>query len=329
MRRGVFVVVAAIAAFACNEAIGAELITLRVGQVPSTVRSISSLHFAIGEREGFYAQQGIKLELMPIEGGTDKMVAALDRGAVELTQTATPYFIQAVLAGSSAVAVAAETANPVYSLIAKPEITSFADLKGKLVGLSLPIDTISISMRKLLAMKGLQEGDYRVKELVGTPVRLDCLKSGECDAVPLGQPEDFNAIDLGFHRLGVSTEAIAHFEFTVTAVRRDWAAANRDTLVHFLRGLAASFRFMRDPAHRDDVVKTIVERTGAPERTARAILALYFEPDRGVMPRAGELDLKGLAQVIAFMGDSGALKAPLPPPERFVDQRYLNLAGVK
>jgi len=329
MRRGVFVVVAAIAAFACNEAIGAELITLRVGQVPSTVRSISSLHFAIGEREGFYAQQGIKLELVPIEGGTDKMVAALDRGAVELTQTATPYFIQAVLAGSSAVAVAAETANPVYSLIAKPEITSFADLKGKLVGLSLPIDTISISMRKLLAMKGLQEGDYRVKELVGTPVRLDCLKSGECDAVPLGQPEDFNAIDLGFHRLGVSTEAIAHFEFTVTAVRRDWAEANRDTLVHFLRGLAASFRFMRDPAHRDDVVKTIVERTGAPERTARAILALYFEPDRGVMPRAGELDLKGLAQVIAFMGDSGALKAPLPPPERFVDQRYLNLAGVK
>lgn len=160
-------------------------------------------------------------------------------------------------------------------------------------------------------------------------MRLDCLKSGECDAVPLGQPEDFNAIDLGFHRLGVSTEAIAHFEFTVTAVRRDWAEANRDTLVHFLRGLAASFRFMRDPAHRDDVVKTIVERTGAPERTARAILALYFEPDRGVMPRAGELDLKGLAQVIAFMGDSGALKAPLPPPERFVDQRYLNLAGVK
>ena len=329
MRRGVFVVVAAIAAFACNEAIGAELITLRVGQVPSTVRSISSLHFAIGEREGFYAQQGIKLELVPIEGGTDKMVAALDRGAVELTQTATPYFIQAVLAGSSAVAVAAETANPVYSLIAKPEITSFADLKGKLVGLSLPIDTISISMRKLLALKGLKEGDFQVKELVGTPVRFACLKEGTCDAVPLGQPDDFNAIDQGFVRLGVSTEAVANFEFTVVVVRRDWADAHQEALTGVVRGLAESFRFIHAAANRDAVSKAIVDTTGASDKAARAILALYFEPERGVMPKAAELDLKGLAQVIAFMGEAGVLKAPFPEPARFVDQRYLRAAGVE
>jgi len=225
------------------------------------------------------------------------------------------------------VAVAAETANPVYSLMAKPEIKSFADLKGTLVGLSLPIDTISISMRKLLALKGLAEGDYRVKALVGTPVRFDCLKSGECDAVPLGQPEDFTAIDLGYHRLGVSTEAIANFEFAVTAVRRDWANAHQDELVRFLRALSASFRFMHDPAHREAVAQAIVDRTSASERIARAILALYFEPDRGVMPRQGELDVKGLAQVIAFMGEAGVLKAPLPAPERFADPRYLRLAG--
>jgi ABC-type nitrate/sulfonate/bicarbonate transport system substrate-binding protein len=321
-----FITVMSIGSF---EAGAVDPVTLRVGQVPSTARSVSSLHFAIGAQEGFYAREGIKLELVPIEGGTDKMVAALDRGDVEVTQTATPYFIQAVLAGSSAVAVAAETANPVYSLMAKPEIKSFEDLKGKVVGLSLAIDTISISMRKLMALKGLKESDYRVKELVGTPVRFDCLKRGECDAVPLGQPEDFNAIDLGYRRLGMSTEAIANFEFTVTAVRRDWAQSHRDELVRFLRGFAASFRFLHDPANRETIVKTIVERTGAPERTARAILALYFEPDRGVIPHQGEIDLKGLAQVIAFMGETGALKAPLPSPERFVDQSYLGLAGVK
>jgi hypothetical protein len=50
---------------------------------------------------------------VPIEGGTDKMVAALDRGDVDMTQTATPYLIQAVLAGSDAVAIAGEVANRV------------------------------------------------------------------------------------------------------------------------------------------------------------------------------------------------------------------------
>lgn len=323
---------AVLSAFACIGFVApaaADTVTLRLGQVPSTVRSVNALPFAVAERRGFFAREGIKLQLVPIDGGTDKMVAALDRGDVEITHSATPYFIQAVLAGSNAVAVAAETANPIYSLMVKPEIKSFADLKGKLVGLSLAIDTISISMRKLLALKGLKDSDYRVKELVGTPVRFDCLKRGECDAVPLAQPEDFNAIELGFRKLGISSEAISNFEFTVTVVRRDWAQSHKDQLVGFLRGFAASFRFIRDPANRDLIAKTIVETTGTSEATARAILALYFEPDRGVMPREGELDLKGLAQVIAFMGEAGALKAPLPAPERFVDQQYLRLAGVK
>src|SRR4029450_2873698 len=96
-----------------------------------------------------------------IPGATDKMVAALERGEVDVTQTATPYLIQAVLRGSDAVGIASETANPIYSLTVKPEIADYADLKGKLVGLSLPIDTISISMRKLLALHGLGPADYR------------------------------------------------------------------------------------------------------------------------------------------------------------------------
>ena len=66
--------------------------------------------------------------------------------------------------------------------------------RARLLGLSLPVDTISISMRKLLALKGLGADDYRVKELVGTPVRFECLKRGECDGVPLGQPDDLIAI---------------------------------------------------------------------------------------------------------------------------------------
>ena len=306
-----------------------QMLTLRYGQIPSTVRGVSSLYLFLAEQKGFLTREGIKLERIPIAGGTDKMVAALGEGRVDVTQTATPYLIQAVLAGSDAVAIAGETANPIYSLIAKPEIAGIADLKGRVVGLSLPIDTISISMRKLLALKGLGTADYSVKELVGTPVRFECLKRDECDAVPLGQPEDFIAIGQGYRRLGLSTEAVASFQFQVLAARRDWAQANKDTLVRFVRGLAAAFRFVRDPQNRTEVAEAIVQSTGAAPDIARATLALYFDPDRGVMPKQAEIDLKGLAQVIAFMGEGGALKPPLPAPERFVDLQYLRAAGVE
>jgi hypothetical protein len=48
-----------------------------------------------------------------------------------------------------------------------------------------------------------------------------------------------------------------------------------------------------------------------------------------VLPKKAEINLKGLEQVIAFMGEAGNLKSPLPAAERFVDLRYLHTAGIK
>ena len=152
--------------------------TLRYGQIPSSVRSVSSLPFQVAQRQGYFARQGITIEAMPVEGGTDFMIQALDKGEVDITRTATPYLITAVLGGSDAAAIAEEVGNSIYSLMAKSQVKGFADLKGKTVGLSLAVDTISISARKLIAMNGLTDSDYKVKELVGTPARASCLKSG-------------------------------------------------------------------------------------------------------------------------------------------------------
>jgi ABC-type nitrate/sulfonate/bicarbonate transport system substrate-binding protein len=290
---------------------------------------VSSLYLFIAQQQGFFARENVTLDVVQIPGGTGNMVAALDRGEVDVTQTATPYLIQAVLAGSDAAAIAGTTANPIYSLIAKPEIRNFAALKGKLIGLSLPIDTISISTRKLLALKGLHDGDYRVKELVGSPARAACLKSGECDAVPLGQPDDLIAGQGGYRLLGLSTEAVASFQFEVIAARRDFAETHAPAVIGFVSALADAFRFIRDPAHRDVVAKAIVELTGTSDDIAGETLMLYFVPDRGVLPRQAEIDLNGLAQVIAFMAEGGTIKPPLPAPEQFVDLRYLRAAGVK
>ena len=323
----VFIVLTAFIGGCCS--VRCETATLRFGQIPSTARAVSSLYLYVAEKQGFFARENVAVEVVQIPGGTGNMVAALDRGEVDVTQTATPYLIQAVLSGSPAVAIAGTTANPIYSLIAKPEIANFADLKGKLIGLSLPVDTISISMRKLLVLKGLDQADYRVKELVGSPLRAACLKSGECDAVPLGQPDDLIAVKDGYRRLGLSTEAGASFQFEVIAARRDFAETHGPALIGFVSALADAFRFIRDPAHRDDAVNAIVALTGASDDIARATLALYLDPDRGVLPRQAEIDLGGLAQVIAFMGEGGTIKPPLPAPEQFVDRQYLRAAGVQ
>jgi ABC-type nitrate/sulfonate/bicarbonate transport system substrate-binding protein len=80
----------------------------------------------------------------------------------------------------------------------------------------------------------------------------------------------------GYRLLGLSTEAVPEFLYTVTAARRSWAQAHKDAVVRYVRALGAAFRFIRDPAKRNAVVATIVETTGSTEAIAKQTLGLYL-----------------------------------------------------
>jgi ABC-type nitrate/sulfonate/bicarbonate transport system substrate-binding protein len=303
-------------------------ITLRYGQIASSARSISSLALYVAQREGFLAEEGIKLDVVGL-GGVEHMVEALDKGDVDVSHTATPYLLQAVLKGSDAVAIVGGPANTIFSLVAKPEIKSFADLKGKVIGLSLPVDTISIATRKLLVKHGLEPADYTMKVLVGTPRRADCLSTGECDAVPLGQPDDIVFAEKGYTKLGDSLEVIPQLQFNVIAARRTWAQAHKEAATHFARAFGSAYSFIADPANRDETVKIVSDTTGATADIARRMLAFYYEPYRGVMPKHGEISMAGINEVIELLGETGDLRPPLPPAEKFVDLQYLRAAGLQ
>src|SRR5262245_34277147 len=143
------------------QGVRAETLTLRYGQAYSAARSIFSLPVAVAEREGFFAREGLKVEILqPIPGGADHQITALHNDSVDLTHVATPFLIRAALGGSDAVAIASEFNNPIYSLIAKPEIATVAALRGKLIALADEYGTITLSTRKLLALHGVQRGEF-------------------------------------------------------------------------------------------------------------------------------------------------------------------------
>ena len=173
----------------CRERGGADD-TLRFGKIPSTVRNVGSLYLYVAERKGFFAREGIKLESVLIEGGTDRMVAAIDDGKVDLAHSSTPYLISAVLKGSNAVGIAGEVGNPVYTLIVAAgdhELRRPAGQADRALGrgrhdLDHHAEAAGEARRQGRRIQGQQ--------LVGTPVRFACLKSGDCAGVPLGQPAD-------------------------------------------------------------------------------------------------------------------------------------------
>jgi ABC-type nitrate/sulfonate/bicarbonate transport system substrate-binding protein len=329
MSRTACVLAAIAVCFLTPNAAAGEPIQLRYGQAYSAQRSVFALPLLLAERRGFFLREGLDFHIVPVPGGGTRLIESLHEGIAHISHVATPFLVQAAMAGSDAVAVVTEFNNPIYSLVVKPEYKTYADLKGKLIGLAAETGSITISIRKLLAMHGVQRDDFRARFVDGTPDRLVCLTKGDCDAVPLGQPHDFVAMRQGFRLLGLSTEAVPEFVYTVTAARRSWAEQNKEAVVRYVRALAAAFAFIRDPANREEVVKTIAATTGFAEANARLTLALYFEPEQHVLPMRGEISLKGMTTAIEFLGQAGVLKAPLPPAERFVDLHYLRAAGLQ
>jgi ABC-type nitrate/sulfonate/bicarbonate transport system substrate-binding protein len=306
-----------------------ELITLRYGQNAAGATGLSSLPLTLAQRKDFFVREGINLVVVPIAGGTDRIVAALDKGEIDAGKNATPYLIQAVLKGSDAVAIMSQTSNPIYSLIARPEIKTFADLKGRTLGLSTPGDTITLSSLRLLGLKHLGMTDFATKVVVGSAARFACLKSGECAAVPMGQPEDLDAIREGFPRLAFTYEAGADLLFNVDMTRRAFGEQNKDTLVRFARAMTSAYAFMNDPKNSDEVTQIVKETGGVSPAVAAEIFAPYLDPRKNVLPRKGELDVAAFNRVIKLMAEVGAIPSPAPPAEKFVDLQYLQAAGIQ
>jgi NitT/TauT family transport system substrate-binding protein len=326
MRRSILTAIATLLLVA--PAAAQEPVKLRFGVIANSARSVSSLALNVAQRKGFLAKENIALEVVGLRG-VQYQIEELDKGNVDVSHTATPYLIQLALKGSPSVAIVGGPANTIFSLIAKPEIKKYEDLKGKLIGMSLAVDTISIATRLILEKHGLKEPAFRAKELVGTPIRAKCLTDGECDAVPLGQPDDIVFAQKGFTKLGDSLEVIPVLQFNVIAARRDWAEKNKAAATGFARAFGNAYKFMRDPKNRDEVASIVVETTGAPPDVARSMLAFYYEPDRGVMPKQAEISMAGMTKVIELLGQTGELKGPLPAAERFVDLQYLRAAGMQ
>jgi ABC-type nitrate/sulfonate/bicarbonate transport system substrate-binding protein len=260
---------AALTVLSLTSAIAQEKASLRMGVIANSARSISQLGLYIAQRRGFLDRENIALEIVPLRG-VRYQIEELDKGNVDVSHTATPYLVQAVLAGSDSVAIVGGLANPIFAMLAKPSIKSLADLKGKTIGLSLPVDTITIGSLKLLAKAGVRGGDFTTKELVGTPVRVDCLVKGECDAVPVGQPDDLVLMQKGFTNLGDSLQVIPALQFNVVAARRKWAADHADAVTRYTRAFVGAYRYMNDPANRADVATLITETTGAAPDIAQA-----------------------------------------------------------
>src|SRR5262249_29358478 len=263
-------------------------------------------------------QEGIRFQIVrPAAraqvGNSGTMFGALAKGEVDMSRFQLPFFIREVIKGSDLVAVAGKTANMLMTLMGRPEIKSVADLKGKTVAFTVSYDLMTVSMRRMMEQHGIKKEDVRLIAITGSGPRAQCLRSGECAAVIVVQPLDSTLAAEGFHALGTSHE-LPPMPWIAEVANKSWAEANRETVVAYIRGLAATQRYINDPKNADEIRPIIMQATQSSEAVAREILTKYFySSTRPYLPRQAELDVDGFGRVLGLLEDYGEIAKPVPP----------------
>src|SRR5262245_6710241 len=126
------------------------------------VGAVSSTHWPvyIGIKKGYYAAEDLNLDVVFIQSSAN-LVQQLTAGSLDIalsTGLADP--IRAIDKGSAIAISRFEIQAPPYSLMAKPAIKTWADLKGKVISIGGPKDITRIYLERMAIPNGVKPGDH-------------------------------------------------------------------------------------------------------------------------------------------------------------------------
>ena len=139
-----------------------------------------------GRHRGLFAERGIDLEIRYYWGGPE-LAAALARGEVWIGEMGMPPFLAAYAAGLPARIVGSSTIQQLdHYLVARPEISTIGDLKGRRLGILSRGSCDEYFARGILAASGLDaRADVRLVSLGCAYGDVRCFSSTPTADIPL------------------------------------------------------------------------------------------------------------------------------------------------
>lgn len=304
----------------------AKVDTLRIGVISQSA-GFTSVFAA--DKKGFFEKENIKAEVTVTRVPTTGL-QGVTSGSLDIFASSTDPAIRAIEEGANLSMVGGYLSGAPFTLMVQSTIQKLSDLKGKKIALSTPgaVDTLLWKILLKQQGAGLKWEDFDWINVGGTPERYAALKSGAVAGTLISQPDDFRAMKEGFKKLMTTTELVKEYQTGVIVVHKDWAKANQDLLVRFLRAHLNTTRWLNDPKNKEEVVQFLVTEFKAAEDDARQTYDLYFVQSKPPMiPPESDVNIKGMEVVIEAMAEVGEFKGrATPTPQKYLDFSYLEMA---
>lgn len=293
---------------------GQSLKKVRMG-IQST--NIGFLPFHVAYHKGFYREQGIELETIFMS--TQAVNAAFVRGDLDYS-AAVNGIIQGIVRGAPAKILACAIDHPLQSFIARKDIRTPRDLKGKKVAGSTTGGTATLMADAALKHFGLEPGrDVTVVTLRDN--RLTALESGTVDAALLGVPENVIAVEKGYNELLFVGDILSFpqngFGASVKKIQD-----SPEEVYGMVRATLRGFLFSLEPRNRDEVTGIIMKQWRLTDRRLAGEMLKQFS--RGII-RDMSVKPEGMQLMIDLVREDSKVAQPFNVSQ-VVDYSFLEKA---
>lgn len=277
-------------------------------------KSLNFFHFDLAIERGFFKELGLDVKLLSIK--CDVAVTALLTGDLQATGCV----------GSASRFIASQNVpvrtviwlfkKPTFYVVARPDIKSAADLRGKTIGISSFGSDTDLSM-KIFAQTAKLDPEKDMKRIVAgsTSIRLQGLKAGSLDATTLSPPFNVYAEQMGLRVLAYVGDFL-EFPQSGFTVADATLKAKRDLIKRLLRGTLRGLQFSLK--NRAETVRFIAKDYKLQEGTADKVYASLLP----AMSENGLATEKGLKTMVETLGTAVGKNIDFPP-ERLVDYSVL------
>ncbi|HEY4134389.1 MAG TPA: ABC transporter substrate-binding protein, partial [Alphaproteobacteria bacterium] len=224
----------------------------------------SNLPIWVAQDKGLFAKEGLEINLDRTPGSVAQMQNMMS-GKYGIATTSIDNVVayyegqgDVKLENFDVVAVAGVHSG-LNTVIARPEIKSYKDIRGKAVAVDALGTGYAFVLFKILEKNGLAFGkDYSVVAVGGGPERLQAMKENKAVAAVVSAPNDTEAKNLGYTLLDDAASALGGYQGSAYVVTRSWAKAHEKETVAWLRAIIAAHDYVF--ANKADSIKILQSR---------------------------------------------------------------------
>jgi NitT/TauT family transport system substrate-binding protein len=245
----------------------------------------------MGEAGGFYGKEGLKVEVINMEGGTRGLQVLLS-GEIQAMHVGLAPVVLANKQGADFRLVTSSVNTIPITMFSKAGMT-LKDLKGKNIGISTFGSETDIAVSILLKQQNLTRQDVTVSQIGGSSQRFAALVAGRIDVAPLIEPAITQGIERGLNPLIDLAAAKTPWIFDSVVVSNGYLQKNRDTLTRFVRAyVAGAYLALSTPEKAKEV---IAQRFRTKDQK---VIDATYNDFRRAMPRDAAPTLAGAQNVL-------------------------------